>query len=54
LLRRTTGVSLQPNELAALPRQLDWENQLGHQTAHLDPAEECLARVREAWAAAGG
>lgn len=51
-VRRITGATVAPYEFRSLPSPLDWEVQLAHQTRRLPSARECLARVREAYAAA--
>jgi len=53
-IRRITGGTVAPYDFRSLPSSLDWEVQLAHQTRTLPPAQECLDRVRESWAAALG
>jgi predicted nucleotidyltransferase component of viral defense system len=53
-LRRITGGTVAPYEFTSLPSALDWDVQLAHQTKTLPSARECLAAVREAYAAALG
>ncbi|MEV6608307.1 nucleotidyl transferase AbiEii/AbiGii toxin family protein [Kutzneria sp. NPDC051319] len=53
-VRRITGGTVAPYEFRSLPSSLDWEVQLAHQTRNLPSAQECLYRVREAYAAALG
>jgi predicted nucleotidyltransferase component of viral defense system len=53
LFRQATGLRITPHLLDKLPA-LAWETQLAHQTRQLPPADQCLAEVREAYAAALG
>jgi predicted nucleotidyltransferase component of viral defense system len=50
-VRQATGWSVLPGLFSSLP-PLDWTAQLGHQTATLPTAEQCLIDVRQAFAAA--
>jgi Nucleotidyl transferase AbiEii toxin, Type IV TA system len=52
LLQDVTGTPLVSADLADLPRGLEWETQLGHQTRLTTNAATCLAAVRDQWAAA--
>ncbi|WP_043721635.1 nucleotidyl transferase AbiEii/AbiGii toxin family protein [Kutzneria sp. 744] len=51
-VRRITGATVAPYGFRSLPSALDWNVQLAHQTRTLPAAEECLAKVRGAYAAA--
>ncbi len=53
LFHQATGLRITPHLLGKLPA-LAWESQLAHQTRQLPPADQCLAEVREAFAAALG
>lgn len=53
LFHQATGLRIAPYLLGKLPA-LQWETQLAHQTRQLPSARECLAEVREAYAAALG
>jgi len=50
-VRHATGWSVLPGLFSSLP-PLDWTAQLGHQTATLPTAEQCLIDVRQAFGAA--